>query len=56
LTSISNTLTSNIFFGFFNRRYIDKNNNKNKINKTYNKSFKELEDLQEELLIVKLII
>jgi hypothetical protein len=53
---MSSTIINNILLGFFGRRYINKINNKNNINKIYNKNFKEFENLQKKLLIIKLII
>jgi hypothetical protein len=54
--NINSAIINNIFLGLFNKRYINETNNKNNINKIYNKSFEEFENLQEKLLIIRLII
>jgi hypothetical protein len=42
---MGNIIINNIFLGFFDKRYINKTNNKNDINKIYNKDFEKFEDL-----------
>jgi hypothetical protein len=53
---VGNIIISNIFLGFFNKKYINETNNKNNINKICNKGFEEFKNLQKKLLVIRLII
>jgi hypothetical protein len=53
---VGSTITNNIFLRFFSKKHTNKANDKNNINKIYNKNFEKFEGLQKELLITRLII
>jgi hypothetical protein len=47
-------ITNSIFLGFFGKKYINKINNRNNINETYNKNFEKFESLQKKVINYKI--
>jgi hypothetical protein len=45
---------SNIFFRFLNKKYINKINNKNNINRIYNKDFEKFKKLIKKIIDYKI--